>query len=116
MSDNSQTTRQDVLLSILMALMAAWGIYFSNTQEQSAACGFFCGSSIVFVLADYRRYLEEKLHELQNGTTPPTLSDEAWKFLKEQSDLKTDDHMAIFEGDWGNWNWIFFEMYKRSVK
>jgi hypothetical protein len=54
----------------------------------------------------------------ESVTTPvaPNLSDEAFQFIKEQSDIKTDEEFAIFEGDWGNWNWLWSEIYKRCVK
>lgn len=48
-------------------------------------------------------------------TTPPPLSDDAWKFLNEQN-VDALNGGVTFEGDWGNWNWLWAEIYKRSVK
>lgn len=45
------------------------------------------------------------------------LSDEAWEFIKEHSDLYSETiGMASFEGDWGNWNWLLKEILKRCPK
>lgn len=42
----------------------------------------------------------------------PQLSDEAWQFIKDTCGVDTTNH-ATFEGDWGNWNWLFKELSKR---
>lgn len=46
----------------------------------------------------------------------PQLSDEAWKFIKENADSRNGEteHYS-FDGDWGNWNWLWAEIYKRCV-
>lgn len=61
------TTRTEVLMDIFMFLLSAWMIYFSDTQAQSAAFGFFCGGNLVFALADYKDYLTQKLEVVRNS-------------------------------------------------
>ena len=56
----TETIRQEVLIDVLMALISAYGIYFSDTQTQSAFFGFLCGGNLVFALSDYREYMERK--------------------------------------------------------
>jgi hypothetical protein len=44
----------------------------------------------------------------------PQLSDEAWEFIKKNSDGYSESNQAAtFEGDWGNWNWLIAEIVKR---
>lgn len=46
---------------------------------------------------------------------PPELSDAAWEFL-EQHARRVDGEFLTFEGDWGNWNWLWTEVWKRCAK
>lgn len=45
-------------------------------------------------------------------TTPPQLTDEAFAFIKDNSTDLGCSHFA-FDGDWGNWNWLLGEIWKR---
>lgn len=46
----------------------------------------------------------------------PILSDEAFAFINENTEAIPDSDSVSFEGDWGNWNWLWSEIYKRCVK
>ena len=46
----------------------------------------------------------------------PQLSDEAWEFIQDQGDTSPDFENTTFGGDWGNWNWLFKEIYARCTK
>lgn len=48
--------------------------------------------------------------------TFPHLSDEAWDFLKNMKPKSQCDSFVVFEGDFGNWNWLFSEIMKRCNK
>ena len=46
-------------------------------------------------------------------TSAPQLSDEAWAFIEANADEVYVTDEAVFGGDWGNWNWLFSEIWKR---
>lgn len=44
----------------------------------------------------------------------PILSDKAWKFMITQGG-GSDGEFFTFEGDYGNWNWLFAKLFELSV-
>lgn len=60
--DKPQTTKlREVILDILMVLIAAWGIFLSNSIFESTAFGFFLGTNTAFAIVDLQRYARERL-------------------------------------------------------